>query len=131
MKKHIILIVAFFICCTLHGQSEERVKETGIKTKNTWTRVSSSVKYLAMVEKFDSKGNLIEEIDYTKDKQIKTHFVWTYNSNNDKLTETELDASGNVKKKVIYEYNGLLKISKKEYDSKNKLVSWKEYTYEK
>jgi hypothetical protein len=130
MKKYSILLFLVFSCFVLKAQSEKEIKTLGIKTKNVWVNLNEKSKYLESTEKYDSNGNVLEEIKYEKDKSIKKHVIWTYNSNNDKLTETHLDASGNTIKKIVYEYNGSLRIMKKEYNEKNKLVSWKTYTYE-
>ncbi|NJK86362.1 MAG: hypothetical protein HC906_10730 [Bacteroidales bacterium] len=130
MKKVIVSCMLLVLGLVAFSQSASKIKSNSIQSKNIWVNKSATDKYLESTEKYDVNGNLLEEIKYEEDKTIKSHKVWTYNANNDKLTETELDKDGNILKKTVYEYNGVLKISKKEYNEKNKLVEWKTYTYE-
>ncbi len=133
MKIQDMIFLCAFLCWVsgpAYGQSEKTLKSLGVSNKETWRHTGTNTKYLESLEKFDDNGNLVEEIEYESDKSIKKHTLWTYNSNNDKTTETELDASGKTVSKTVYEYNGKLRTSKKVYNEKGKLISWKSYNYD-
>lgn len=130
MKRFLLLILALSGCLIMSAQSGKEIRTMQIVSKETWNNTDSKNKFLEMVEKFDKEGNLTEEIKYNPDRSIKKHTRWTYNANNDKLTETELDAAGKIESKTEYEYDGRLRTSRKEYNEKGKLVSWKVYKYE-
>ncbi|HNW57491.1 MAG TPA: hypothetical protein PLR88_09050 [Bacteroidales bacterium] len=80
-------------------------------------------------KKFDINGNLIEEINY-KNGEFDNHTSYEYDSNNNKIKETEFDKSGNKTKvtTVKYDENGL-KTEKCVYDGKGTLKSRKSYKY--
>lgn len=117
-------------CIILSAQSEKLIREMQIVSKETWNYTDSKSKFRETLEKFDKEGNLIEEIKYNPDRSIKKHTKWTYNENNDKLTETEYDDKGQVISKKEYGYEGRLRTSRKEYNEKGKLESWKIYIFE-
>lgn len=129
MKRFLLLILALSGSLIMSAQSGKEIRTMQITSKETWNNTDSKNKFLEMVEKFDKEGNLIEEIKYNPDRSIKKHTKWTYNVNNDKLTETEFDADGKIESKTEYEYDGKLRTSKKDYNEKGKLVSWKVYKY--
>jgi len=130
MKRILFSIFILSGCLVLSAQSERKVRATQIVKKETWNHTDNKSNYLDGIDRFDKEGNLIEEIKYHSDGSIKEHFRYTFNENNDILTETEYDDSGKVISKTENVYDGLLKISKKEYNEKGKLVSWKVYKYE-
>jgi antitoxin component YwqK of YwqJK toxin-antitoxin module len=130
MKKLFLLIMILAGCLIINAQSGKEIKKLQITTKETWNNTDSKSKFLETVEKFDEEGNLIEEIKYNPGKSIRKQTKWTYNENNDKLTETEYDSSGKVTSRKEYTYEGSLRTSRKEYDEKGKLVSWEIYKFE-
>ena len=79
-------------------------------------------------EKYDLKGNVTEEIEY-KGGKIDKHMVYEYDSNNNKIRETELDGSGKPIKIGEYKYENGLRTEKYIYDGNKKLHSRKYYTY--
>ncbi len=84
--------------------------------------------YIDSEEKYDSKGNVIEEIEY-KDGKIDKHMLYEYDSNNNKIKETELNDSGKPKKIGEYKYENGLRKEKYVYDGNKMLISKKTYTY--
>jgi len=130
MKKVLFLIWILSGCFIINAQSGKEIKAMQIITKETWSHTDSKSKFLETIEKFDKEGNLIEEIEYNSYRSIKKHTKWTYNANNDKLTETELDEKGRVISKTEYKYEGRLRTSRKKYNEKGKLISWKIYKFE-
>lgn len=130
MKKVLFLVLILSGCCIISAQSGKEIKTLQIVTKETWNYTDEKSKFLETIEKFDQEGNLIEEREYNPDRSIKKHTKWTYNGNNDKLTETEFDEKGRVIAKTEYKYEGSLRTSRKKYDEKGKLISWKIYKFE-
>lgn len=130
MRKVLFLILIVSGSINIAAQSGKEIKAMQIVTKETWNHTNSKSKFLETVEKFDKEGNLIEEIKYNSEEDIKKHTRWTYNENNDKLTETEYDEAGKVISRKEYTYEDSLRTSKKEYNEKGKLVSWKIYKFE-
>lgn len=86
-------------------------------------------KYIDSETKYDTKGNIIEEIEY-KSGKIDKHVIYKYDDNNNKISETELDASGKKTKIIEYKYNSdNLRIEKAVYDGNKVLKSKKIYQY--
>ncbi len=78
---------------------------------------------------YDNAGNVTEEIEYKLGKVIK-HIVYQYDNDNQRIRETELDASGKKVKISEYKYSDGLKTEKTVYDSNNKIILRKVYKYE-
>ncbi|MBN2214061.1 MAG: hypothetical protein JW723_07445 [Bacteroidales bacterium] len=129
MKKFLLSLLVLSVCLFVSAQSERKVRATEIVAKEIWNHTNSKSIFLEGIDRFDEEGNLIEEIKYNPDGSIRKHFKYTFNENNDILTEIEYDASGRVIYKTEHVYEGLLKISKKEFNEKGKLVSSKVYKY--
>jgi len=92
---------------------------------------SDGKEYLDRIERFDERGELIEEIDYYKDGKIKLHIQYVYDG---KLLMKEIyfDNKGDLDKTYTYEYDAEgLKISKKYFDKKNRIYKEKRYRYKK
>ncbi|MEX0594980.1 MAG: hypothetical protein WD512_00660 [Candidatus Paceibacterota bacterium] len=103
------------------------------KIKGRITRQEKVVKGKTVIsidaeEKYESKGNTIEEIEY-KDGKIDKHMIYEYDSNNNKIKETELGPSGKPVKIGEYKYENGLRKEKYIYDANKKLLSKKTYTY--
>ncbi len=79
-------------------------------------------------EKYDSKGNVIDEVQY-KDGKVDKHVVYEYDANNNKIKETELEPSGKIKKVGEFKYVNGVRTEKLTYDAAKKLISRKTYTY--
>ena len=125
-----IVFLAFALHIAGMAQSSKQVREQGIQSTTTFLVDKSGNKTKDETEVFDKEGNTIELIEYNPDGTIKKHFKYTYNQNNDKLSETQLDPKGKLVKEIKYEYNGKLRTSRKEYDEKSRLTEWKSYEYQ-
>lgn len=135
MRKYILLstIIVFFSSVSL-GQSRKKIEKAGIKSKTEWKYEYSGSKERKIkkeVVKYDKNGNEIEIFDYNSKGELKDRVTKKYNSNNDVTIKIIYDASGKIHKKFVYEYDGKLRTSIKEYDGKGKLISKKEFIYEK
>jgi YD repeat-containing protein len=131
MKK--INIVFFMIIITpyLWGQ-QKKIQQNNIKSVTVTEYVYEKgveKKYLDSETKYDTKGNIIEEIEYKAGK-IDRHVIYKYDENSNKISETELDASGKKTKITEYKYNSAnLRIEKTVYDGNKVLKSKKIYQY--
>jgi hypothetical protein len=77
---------------------------------------------------FDSRGNILEEIDYKQGK-VNKHFKYQYDSDNNKIREEEFDPSGRIKESSEYKIENGLRVEKIVYDSNKKIKSRKIYNY--
>ncbi len=87
-----------------------------------------SKKYKESETSYDLKGNIIEDIQYTEGK-IDKHFVYQYDSENNKIKETEFDINGRVIKISEYKIEKGLRTEKIVYDANMKIKSKKTYIY--
>ncbi len=87
-----------------------------------------SKKYKESETSYDLKGNIIEDIQYTEGKTDK-HFVYQYDSENNKIKETEFDINGRVIKISEYKIEKGLRTEKIVYDANMKIKSKKTYIY--
>ncbi len=134
MKRKIaiqaLLILALLLgSSVLFGQSSSA--SSSIKARIVHEEKTEKGKksvYIDSEEKFDSRGNVIEEIEY-KDGKIDKHMLYEYDSNNNKIKETELNDSGKPKKIGEYKYENGLRKEKYIYDGNKMLISKKTYTY--
>src|SRR5450759_5167145 len=87
-----------------------------------------SKKYKESETSYDLKGNITEDIQYTEGK-VDKHFVYQYDSENNKIKETEFDTNGRVIKISEYKIEKGLRTEKTVYDSNMKIKSKKTYIY--
>jgi hypothetical protein len=77
---------------------------------------------------YDVRGNILEEIIYKQGK-IAKHFKYQYDTEDYKIAEEELDASGKIIESSEYKIENGLRTEKKVYDANKKLKSKKTYVY--
>ncbi len=77
---------------------------------------------------FDSRGNVIESVNYKQGK-VDKHFKYEYDTDNNKIKEEEFDTSGRLKESSEYKYVNGLRTEKLVYDPNKKMKSKKTYTY--
>ncbi len=138
MNKVIIPSVVSLLIILLTGQADAQSRKerdslgiTEISYYDVDYLNSNGNEYLVRIERFDERGELIEEIEYGKDKKIENHIKYVYEG---KLLKKEIyfDQKGNVDKTYEYEYDSEgLKISKKYFDNKNRIYKEKRYRYKK
>jgi len=87
-----------------------------------------SKKYKESETSYDLKGNITEDIQYTEGK-VDKHFVYQYDSENNKIKETEFDTNGRVIKISEYKIEKGLRTEKTVYDANMKIKSKKTYIY--
>jgi hypothetical protein len=77
---------------------------------------------------YDSKGNVIESIEYKLGK-VDKHFKYEYDAENNKIKEEEYETSGKLKETSEYKYVNGLRTEKTVFDPNKKMKSKKVYTY--
>jgi hypothetical protein len=77
---------------------------------------------------FDSRGNILEEINYKQGKVTK-HFKYQYDADNNKIKEEEFDPSGKLIESSEYKIENGLRKEKIVYDASKKVKTKKIYNY--
>jgi hypothetical protein len=86
---------------------------------------------LVKIERFDQRGELIEEIEYEDNGKIKKHIQYQYRGEL-LIRENSLDNKGKIKSCIEYEYDADgLKIGRKNYDPKGRITKERIYRYKK
>jgi len=129
-----LLLLIIVSTATLDAQNRKERDSLGI-TEIEYFDVdwldSDGNESLSRIERFDERGELIEEIDYSKDGKIKLHIQYVYEGEL-LMKEIYFNNKGNLEKTYTYEYDSEdLKISKKYFDNKNRIYKEKRYRYKK
>ncbi len=128
------LLLILGVSNSLDAQSRKERDSLGI-TEKKFIEVdymdSNGKEQLERVERYDDTGEMIEEIDYNSDGKVKLHIQYVYE--NDLLVkEIYLDHKGKLEKYFVYTYDADgLKVSKKNFDAKDKIYKEKRYRYQK
>lgn len=77
---------------------------------------------------YDSRGNILEDIQYV-DGKVDKHFQYHYDSDNNKIKEIEFLPNGKVDQTSEYKIDKGLRIEKTNYDAAGKIKSKKTYVY--
>lgn len=92
---------------------------------------SRALKIYKKVYKYDSEENKIEESEFDENGKLMKKTENTYNSSNEKVSETEYNSEGKINKKTSYTYDSKgLRATKTETDSNNQVISKRLYKYE-
>ena len=160
MIKLTLLFACFMASLNLSfAQSKKNIKKYKIKSITETVTTFEGGKELTRNDQFtryDKNGQIIEQIDYDKNGKIKTKTITKYNNLEDKNEETIFDGNNKQVLREVYKYdadgekseewhyddkdelvsksiytvkNGL-KIERKMYDTKGKLIQTKKYAYQ-
>jgi len=129
-----IVLIFLVISCPvwLYSQDKKAVKHKLKSITEFEQKYEKGVAGKALKEseiRYDSDGNMIEEIEYKLGK-VSKHVTYQYDEDNNKIRETEMDLSGKKIKVTEYKYSDGLRTEKIVYDGNNKIVSRKTYKYE-
>jgi hypothetical protein len=132
IKRTLVLVtLTLFIFNTLNVFCQQKSTQPKVKSvtvyEESYDRLVTK-KYKESETTYDSRGNIIEDIQYT-DGKIDKHFQYQYDSADNKIKEIEFDSSGKVDKTSEYKYDKGLRIEKTVYDSAGKIKSKKLYIY--
>src|SRR5512133_456779 len=133
MNKIILMFFALIFPFILNAQVKKAVTyklKTVKEYEQKWDKGVAGKNYPESVVSYDQKGNITEEIEY-KSGKMNTHSTYKSDAYNNKIEETELDASGKKIKVSVYTYDtNNLRTMKTVYDGNNKIQSKKTYQYE-
>jgi hypothetical protein len=131
---YIILIVILSVyTIPVTGQSKKLIREQNIKTIKVYEErpQKNKEKLLESLTRYDRNGNIIEEIEYNNEGELKSHKKCKYDEFGNKIEEIEFDEDGQKISTTIYTYQQNLRTEKVEYNEKEKVKSRKTYMYEK
>jgi hypothetical protein len=158
--RNLLFINCLFMSVLVFGQSKKDVKKFGIKSITETLTTFVDGKALTIndsYQKFDKKGQLIEEMTYDRYGKVKHKRQMKYNNLGDKEEESTFDSTGHLEAREVYKYDSEgekieeirygakgellskaiftldargLKTERKTYDAKNKLIEVKKYIYE-
>ena len=128
------LLLLLGISGSLDAQSRKERDSLGI-TEKKFIEVdymdSNGKERLERIERYNKDGIMIEEIDYDSNEKVKNHIQYVY-ENDLLIKEIYFDTKGKIEKYFVYEYDADgLKISKKNFDAKDKIYKEKIYRYQK
>jgi len=125
----IIVIVLFLSCNIIFGQKNTTTAKIKSMIVSEEVHEKGKIKnYMDLEVFYDNHGNVIEKINY-KDGEMKEHIICKFDTNDNKIKETELDPAGEIIKITEYRYSNNLRIEKTEYDKDNEIISRKSYKY--
>lgn len=133
MQKIIIITVLAFLSIAAQAQSKAQIKENNIKSTTVveydYSGGRESERKLSY-ERFNTRGQVIEFIDYDKTGKQKERIEYDYNDYNDCVEERFFNENNKLERVYKYTYNGELKQTKERYDARGKLIWKKVYMYE-
>ncbi len=115
------------------AQTKKQIKELDIKSTTIWEydySTGKEQKKVESVEKFNSRGDVIESIDFDKNSKQKKRIVFKYNEDNEIAEELYYDNNDKLDKTYKYTYESELRKTKEKYDHNGKLIWKKVYIYE-
>jgi hypothetical protein len=131
MKQIVVFLMIFSLPFMVSAQ-EKKAMANKLKSITVYEQKFEKGAGKVLIEtvtKYDQAGNIIEEIEYKLGK-IDKHFLYKFDDVNNKILETELDASGKKTKVTEYKYANSLRTEKTVYDGNNQVLSKKTYKYE-
>jgi hypothetical protein len=155
MMKIGILVLMMVCAVSVYGQKKKSAVRNRLKTMTVYEQSEKNKNIKDSETKFDTQGNIVEEIEY-EDGKVKKHMKYEFDGDGNKIRETELDnagkamkntefkydndgkktkeielnALGKASKTTEYKYDGDLKTEKIVYDANNKVKSRKTYQYQ-
>ena len=90
-KRSSLFIMTLLISCFFcQAQKKKDIKKAGIKTITT-TETQGTKSFNDSKVTYDAGGNIIEEINYDKEGNLKSTKKFKYNKDGDPIEETEYD----------------------------------------
>ena len=116
------------------AQSKETIVEKGIVVKTTYKQDvedGDKTKKIDKIETFNAEGELVDlKIYDSNGKYAKDWFEYKYDSNGNLIEEVEYDSKQKLKDRTVYKYSNGLLISKEVFDEKGRLSKKTTYEYQ-
>lgn len=125
------LFVIAVLYCGLSAECQQSGSDGKIKSIIVFEQKNDMLinkQYKESETYYDSRGNVLEEINY-KSGKVNKHFKYQYDSDGNKIKEEELDPSGKIIESSEYKYENGLRVRKIVYDANKKVKSTKIYQY--
>jgi len=118
----------------IFAQSQSTVIEKEILVKTTYKQdfeAGDKKKQIDKIETYNDKGELVDlKIYDSAGKYAKDWFQYKYDSNGNLIEEIEYDSKQKLKERIVYKYSNGLKISKEVFDEKERLSKQTTYEYQ-
>jgi hypothetical protein len=131
VNRLIMLLLVLFIMSSINTFGQKNITQNKIKSIVVYDEKFDKLISKKLKESetyYDSRGNITEDIQYKDGKKDK-HFTYQYDSDNNKIKETEFDISGKVIKISEYKIENGMRTEKIVYDPNMKIKSKKTYIY--
>lgn len=153
--KTLIFCLAFLLSCSSIAQKKKELKKYKIRCI-TVTETEGGKTQNDSKEFYNASGEIVSEMNYDKQGNLKTMIQYKYINDKDLSEETRYDEHNSIVEKKTYKYNSMgekteevtkdkneqlikrveyaynekgLKSEKRTYDGSGKLVSVKKYNY--
>jgi len=131
MRNNIILLL-LLVATIASAQKRKDFRDNKIKGY-TETKVDYStgkeIKEIKNVSLFDVNGNLVEYVEYDN-KKVIIHEKYEYDTGNNKIKETHIDATGKIFKTIEIKYDQAeRKIKETHLDASGKTTKIEEFKY--
>ncbi|MBN1927853.1 MAG: hypothetical protein JW798_18620 [Prolixibacteraceae bacterium] len=134
MKHLLLFSLSLYLSLQVFAQDKKEVIEYGIQVKRNYEQDLSDgdkTPYLEKEEFYNFRGDLIEIKEYKNEgKTVDIWIKYKYDTQGNLIEEIVLDPKGEQEERYEYTYEGGLKTGKLYYDSKNRLYKKKLYKYE-
>jgi len=134
MKTLLIILSSTIITLNSYAQDKKDVIEKGIQVKRNFELDIANGEKEPSIEKeeyYNFRGDIIESKEFSDaGKTISIWFKYKYDSQGNLIEELELNAKGEQKERFEYKYENGLKTEKLFYDNKNRLTKKKIFKYE-
>src|ERR1700741_3919514 len=106
IRTKIYMALFLFLSFVIYSQTKKEVKKHKIRSSYSTTTENGKTIFDSK-KTFDSKGQTIEETNYTKEGGIKDIHKTKYNSEGDEIEDEQYDANNKLTEKKITRYNML------------------------
>ncbi len=134
MKNIVLLLTIVLSCSSAFTQvSKKEALEKKIKSVAEWEtnlRGRKSKPVQESYTKYNQNGKVLEKIERNNSGELTLHEKYEYDKAGNKTTEIQLNPNGTINKRHVYSYDNNLRIARKTYNAKGKLVAEKMYIYE-
>jgi hypothetical protein len=123
------MVIGLLLPISLVAQSKKDIRKNSVKAI-TEIVVEGTKSHKELFQRFNKKGNVVEEIEYDNTGKVKNSKKTDYNKENDKIEEVKFDANGKQKERQSYKYDmDGEKIEEATYNEKNELINKSIYSY--